>query len=255
MKAFNEFIEQYESRYEAQYPEHPKHAIEACITKWTATTKKEPAHTDIEFIKNTWISKDQVKKLLGFFVTTRLIQDWKAAETNEVLSRDCTWDHFLKKLRSYYTPTENPIIRNFEFRQLAQVKNETFSAFCNRVEAAGKTCTFCECNSDCSAKEYAIRDQIVIGTTNENIRKEAMIKNWSLAELRQKGMKYESAAAGEEKIAGYEVNKVGAYSYQRIRNEKTKLPTKKCYRCDSPFSTKHIKERKALKAKCSNCKK
>ena len=38
---------------------------------------------------------------------------------------------------------------------------------------------------------------------------------------------YESAAAGEEKIPGCEVNKVGAYSYQRIRNEKTKLPTKK----------------------------
>ena len=32
-------------------------------------------------------------------------------------------------------------------------------------------------------------------------------------------------------------------------------PTKKCYRCNSPFSTKHIKECKALKAKCSNCKK
>ena len=30
---------------------------------------------------------------------------------------------------------------------------------------------------------------------------------------------------GEEKISGCEVNKVGAYSYRRIRNEK-KLPTK-----------------------------
>ena len=42
LKVFNKFIEQYEFRYEAQYPEPPKHAIEACITKWTATTKKEP---------------------------------------------------------------------------------------------------------------------------------------------------------------------------------------------------------------------
>ena len=51
-----------------------------------------------------------------------------------------------------------------------------------------------------------------------------MIKNWNLAELRQKGMKYESAAAGEEKISGCEVNKAGAYSYQRIRNENNKNP-------------------------------
>ena len=82
-----------------------------------------------------------------------------------------------------------------------------------------------------------------------------MIKNWKLAELCQKGMKYESAAVREEKISVCEVNKVGAYSYQNIQNEKTKHPTKNCYRCDSPFSTKHIKECKALKAKCSNCNK
>ena len=76
-----------------------KHVIEACITKWTATTKKETEYTDIEFIKNMWISKEKVRKLLGFFAANRLIQDWKAYEPNEVLSRDCTWDHFLKKLR------------------------------------------------------------------------------------------------------------------------------------------------------------
>ena len=38
-----------------------------------------------------------------------------------------------------------------------------------------------------------------------------MIKNWKLAELRQKGMKSESAATGEEKISGFDGNKVGAY--------------------------------------------
>ena len=57
-----------------------------------------------------------------------------------------------------------------EFRQLVQVKNETFSAFCNRLEATGKTCTFCECDINCSAEEYAICDQTVIGTKKENIQ-------------------------------------------------------------------------------------
>ena len=98
------------------------------------------------------------------------------------------------------------LLWNFEFRQLVQAENKTFSTFCNRVEAAGKTYTFCECDSDCSAEEYAICDQIVIGTTNENIRKKAMIKNWKLAELCQKRMKYESSAAGEEKISGWHVD-------------------------------------------------
>ena len=93
-----------------------------------------------------------------------------------------------------------------------------------------------------------IHDQIVIGTTSENLHKKATIENWKLAKL-------ESTASGEEKISGCEVNKVGAYSYQRTKNKKAKLPTIKCYRCDLPFCTKHIKECKALKAKCSNCNK
>ena len=75
LKAFNELIEQYEYRYEGQYPEPPKHTIEACITKWIATTKKQPTYTDMGFIKRMWISKDKVKKLLGFFATGRHIQD------------------------------------------------------------------------------------------------------------------------------------------------------------------------------------
>ena len=98
LRAFNKFIEQYEFWYEAQYPEPPKHAIEACITKWTATAKEESTYADMEFIKNTWISKDKVKKLHVLFATVRFVQDWKTAEPNEVLSRDCTWHYFLQKL-------------------------------------------------------------------------------------------------------------------------------------------------------------
>ena len=45
-----------------------------------------------------------------------------------------------------------------------------------------------------------------------------MIINWKLAKLRQKGIKYENAAGGEGKISGCEVDKVGVYSYQKVRN-------------------------------------
>ena len=67
LKAFNKFIEQYKFWYKAQYPEPPKHRIEACITKWTATAKKKPAHADVEFIKNMWVSKGKVKKTTWVF--------------------------------------------------------------------------------------------------------------------------------------------------------------------------------------------
>ena len=109
---------------------------------------------------------------------------------------------------------ENQIMRNFGFLQIAQLPNETISAFCNRVQAAGKTCTFCCCKKDCKVEEYGIRDQIIIGTNNETIREKAMLKNWNLQELRQNGMKHETAAAEEVRIRreiGRSINKLGSY--------------------------------------------
>ena len=86
-------------------------------------------------------------------------------------------------MREYYKPTENFIIRNYELRQLSQMPNETFPAFCNRLEAAGKTCHFSKCTKDCCAEEYAIRNHIVVGTTNDTIREKAMLKDWNLIDL------------------------------------------------------------------------
>ena len=37
LKAFNEFIEQYEFRYEAQYPEPPKSIMDGAILQWKST--------------------------------------------------------------------------------------------------------------------------------------------------------------------------------------------------------------------------
>ena len=62
-KAFNKFIEQYKFQYEAQYPELPKHAIETCITKGTAITKKE---VDLERQ-----SKKNCLSFFEFFATTQ----------------------------------------------------------------------------------------------------------------------------------------------------------------------------------------
>lgn len=56
------------------------------------------------------------------------------------------------------------------------MSNETFSAFCNSAEAAGKTRHFRKCTKDFRAEEYAIRDQIVIESTNDTMREKTMLK-------------------------------------------------------------------------------
>ena len=70
---------------------------------------------------------------------------------------------------------------------------------------------------NCSAEKFAIRDQIVIGTNNEVIREKAILKNWHLQELRKNGMKYESAAAGEEKMLGETLNKTSPYLFRNLK--------------------------------------
>ena len=53
-----------------------------------------------------------------------------------------------------------------------------------------------------------------------------MIKNWNLAELHQKGMKHESAAAMEKNISGCEV-KLMFILIKELEAKKTKLPKSK----------------------------
>ena len=55
--------------------------------------------------------------------------------------------------------------------------NETFLAFCNRAEVADKIYHFCQYTKVCWAEEYVIHDQIVIGTTNDTIGEEVILKD------------------------------------------------------------------------------
>ena len=154
-------------------------------------------------------------------------------------------------------------LRNFEFHQLAQKPTETFSAFCNRCEKEGKTCTFCDCpaDADCTSAKTA-RDQIVVGTNNEKIREQALLKSWPLDDLRKEGMKLESAVRGEEQISQAGVNKIGKYAFKNLPKQTKKNDSpesasstnkNKCFRCGDPFIKGHLKKCAGIQAKCLHC--
>ena len=52
-----------------------------------------------------------------------------------------------------------------------------------------------------------------------------MLKNWNLQELRQNGIKYESAAAGEERVSGEALNKLSSKSYRSIKKNNSPKKT------------------------------
>ena len=100
----------------------------------------------------------------------------------------------------YYRPTENITLKHYQFRGLKS--DESFARFCNRVEAEARHYSF-KCDSPtCTAGHTAIRDQIIIGSSNNDIREEALKKAWNLKLLRFEGTKMESAAIDGAQITG-----------------------------------------------------
>ena len=60
------------------------------------------------------------------------------------------------------------------FQSNLQKKDQPFVAFCNRAALEAKHCNF-DCESpQCTAEETAVRDQIIIGLKDNEIRLEAL---------------------------------------------------------------------------------
>ena len=201
------------------------------------------------------------------FCSARLYTDWQVALPDPTDRDSATWPQFLAAMRTYYQPTENLTLKNYQFRSLAQAPTETFPAFCNRISKEAKHCQFNCRHADCTAEETAIRDQIIIGTAEPNIREEALLRSWNLQQLRQEGMKMESACKSGAEITGDAIHRVGKYSFSNLKNKKTspqgvdgkpqpKREPISCYYCGNQIVSsiaKHRAECPAKSVKCHNC--
>ena len=199
------------------------------------------------------------------FSSHKLYEDWCVAQPDEEERSNARWPEFVESMRKYYKPTENLTLKHFNFRTLTQQSDETFPRFCNRVEAEAKHCSF-KCTSDtCTSENVAVRDQIIIGTSDTDIRDEALKQSWDLKQLRHEGMKMESAARSGAQISGdgnNPLNKIGKYSFANMKSQ-NQTPSKKkqpitCYNCGSkvPGSIlKHKENCSAKSHKCKNCQK
>ena len=222
LKSFVEFIQDYELRYSATYPDPSKVSLDSAIHRWKlGHNGNNPSMDEYDSIVEGWKSKDMLAKFLGIYSSRRLYSDWVAAAPVEATRKAATWTIFKAMMQEYYRPTENLTLKNFQFRSLSQGKDETFIAYCNRVAKEARHCEFKCASADCSAEATSIRDQIVIGITSDGIREEALKNSWDLAILRKEGMRLESAAKGAAEITGeHKVNRIGKYSYKNSKEIK-----------------------------------
>lgn len=273
LKAFDEFTQLFDLRYDAQFPDPPKVSMDAAMQRWKventteAITDPKPNLQQFDQIRNNWRSKDRVAKFLGMYSSSRFFSDWRAAQPDEDQRKSASWDAFLTIMQEYYKPTENLTLKNFHFRELLQEPQETFTGFCNRVQKEAKHCQFKCASNDCTAESTAVRDQIVIGTHHNEIREEALKKSWDLTTLRKEGMKIESATRGGAEIAGESIiNRLGKYSFSKLKpgnkERETKSETPKsgrsidCFHCGNNINgsiAKHKEKCPAKGLKCSRC--
>ena len=179
-------MELFALRYNAQFPDPPKVSLDSALERWKIVNATErnpnlrPTLDQYDNINKDWQVKDRLAKFLGMFSSTRLHSDWQVTMPNEKARKIATWKDFVDAIKEYNKPNQNPTLKNLKFRKLTQGENETFPAFCNRVEKeAGHYYFKCKHN-ECNADEVATRDQIFTGTTSNMRREGALLKSWDL---------------------------------------------------------------------------
>ncbi|CAB4023368.1 Hypothetical predicted protein [Paramuricea clavata] len=157
LRAFDEFIQSFELRYDAQYPDPPKTSLDAAIERW---------------------------KLACIFISSkRLFADWKVAKPDD-------------------------------FK----------------------------------------RAKIIIGTTHDRIREEALKNSWDLQQLRKEGMRIESATKGLEELNNENpVNKMGKYSFKNMKKKPEAGKPRSYYYCGQDIKTSVIAHLKSCRARTNKC--
>ena len=218
-KNFSEFVAAFAYEYEAITKQPP--ADEADPVKWHEINKR--------------------RQFLGKYVSRNFQRDFE--DTVDVQSRTTlTFDSMVQRMLERYKPTKNTTLGNFEFHKLRQHDDERFDDFVNRVKKEAENCNFTCASDTCDVRDTLIRDQVVIGTSNNEIRRHALKDQWKLEELCVRGRQLEAASQGARRLVQEERREVrsevsrvaGKYSkknrlQQRQKEESTK---KKCNFCN-----------------------
>ena len=162
--AFKEFIESFQYEYDAIAKDLP--------------TGDAPTQA-------AWVEQNKRKIFLGRFASRNLQKDYEDAVTDGERS-NITFTEMVSKLQARCRPTRNHTLANYEFHRLCQNTNESFDVFVNRIKHEAKSCQFKCSNDTCCVPSIMIRDQIVIGTINAEIRNNVLKNQWELDNLVKK---------------------------------------------------------------------
>ena len=225
LEAFQEFIGQFGYSYDALNRDPP------------SSIKEEDA------IK-AWRTIDRRKLFLGRYAHRNLQKLYEELTTMDTRN-DMTFKNMVKTFTDRFQLSTNLPLANFKFRKLAQEESESFESFTIRVKREAKNCDF-KCGDTCTVIDTMVRDQILFGTRDPEVRKAALKDQWKLEDLLTKGRAIEASdygAAAIKQEPTENVNRTKPGRYSRKYNNDPRKESKPRYDND----------RKAQKNKCKKC--
>ena len=173
LEQFSEFVSSFHYSYEALNREPP--------------INLKPAERGI------WLGKDKRKVFLGRFAHRNLQKRFEDATDPD--ERDSmTFNRMVECLKKVFRSNSNTTLSNFKFRKLSQGSKESFELFALRVKKEAENGNFSCDHEQCDVKKTMIRDQIIIGTSDDRIREKALSEQFSLDDLINTGKSMEAAA-------------------------------------------------------------
>ena len=221
-QAFQEHLARYAYEYDAVSKEPPKELV-----------------TDA---RAAWIEQNKRKLYLGRYASSNLQRAFEEV-TTETERSTITFTDMKTKLEAHFKTGSNTTLANFEFRKLYQKDGESFEVFANRVTHDSRNCDFTCASNNCTVRATLAQDQIITGTTSDEIHKHALKNQWGLDDLIKNGRQLEAASSGVIKMKNSKQHNEEASSSKAYRN---KRPGK--------YSNKNTRnfEKKSVK-KCPNC--
>lgn len=220
--AFNEFVESFHYEYDA--------------------IAKDPPSALSATEKATWIEINKRKIFLGRFASRNFQRDFE--DTVPMVNRSSLkFSELVRLLKNRYKPTRNYTLFNYEFHRICQHSDKIFDTFVHRLKHEAKSCKFACSSQTCNIPDIMVRDQIIVGTKNDDIRKNSLKNQWDLNTLIENGRKLEAASHTAQVIAddsptdaGVSRVKPGKYSRKSKRNKpkvSAQMPKSQCFTCSS----------------------
>ena len=210
--------------------------VAAFAYEYKAITKQPPTDAD----PVTWHGQNKRRQFLKKYVSRNFQRDYEDTIPEDKRTT-ITFQEMVNSMLERYKPTRNTTLLNYEFHKLKQHDGERFDDFLNRVKQEAYNCDFtCESVS-CNIRDILIRDQVVIGTTNDEIRRNALKEQWPLEELCKRGRQLEAASYGAKQIN--RSNRLEDSSISRISGKYSKKNRLK----------KHQEEEWHRTRQCENC--